>query len=205
LIHVAPPAAPALIASVRAAAARGGVQIVSLSTNRLDPTLKVVVRLDRPVAQLRRGALVPIVRTLSAKSSQLRWQFRAVGPSGATLRLASGYAHGGSAWIRDDLDGCDPSLVVVGRPAIGLFGSEPHCAGDPVSHPAAVGGARIGQAFPLALATRGLQLYALVNGTFYASPPQLGLPLAPVGQATLRRDGTLSLSLGGSLVVLRPA
>jgi hypothetical protein len=206
-MYATPPPPPALVAAVRTAAAREGLPIVSLGSSRVDPTLRIVVRLDHPVAQLRRGALVPLVRALSTRAHRTRWQMTAVDRTGARLRFAGGFPNGGEAWIRRDLDGCDPSYAIVGRPVIGLFASDPRCAGDPAAnpaHPVDVGGAQVGRPFPLTLAVKGLQLYALVNGTFYASKPGF-YPSSPVGQAVLRANGQLVVSLGGVPVVLTPA
>jgi hypothetical protein len=204
MVYSTAPPPPALVAAVRMAATSEGLPIVSLRSSRLDPTLKIVVRLDHPVAQLRRGALVPLVRTLGTRAGDVRWFMTAVDRRGAKLRIAGGFPSGGEAWIRSDLDGCDPSYVIVGRPAIGLFASDPRCAGDPAANPAQpvdVGGAQVGRSFPLTLAAQGLRLFALVNGKFYASKPGF-YPPSPVGQAMLRANGQLVVSLGGMPVVL---
>jgi hypothetical protein len=206
-MYMTPPPPPALVAAVRTAAASEGLPIVSLRSSRLDPTLKIVVRLDHPVAQLRRGVLVPLVRTLGTRAGDVRWFMTAVDRTGARLRVAGGFPNGGQAWIRSDLDGCDPSYAVFGGPAIGLFASDPRCAGDPAAdpaHPVDVGGAQVGRAFPLTVAVKGLQLFALVNGTFYASKPGF-YPSSPVGQAVLRANGQLVESIGGVPVVLTPS
>jgi hypothetical protein len=202
-----PPPPPALVAAVRTAAASEGLPIVSLRSSRLDPTLKIIVRLDHPVAQLRRGALLPLVWTLGTRARGVRWFMTAVDRNGARLRVAGGFPNGGQAWIRGDLDGCDPSYVIVGRPVIGLFASDSRCAGDPAAnpaHPVDVGGAQVGHPFPLTVAVKGLQLFALVNGRFYASTPGF-YPASPVGQATLRANGQLVVSLGGVPVTLTPS
>jgi hypothetical protein len=114
-------------------------------------------------------------------------------------------ANGGEAYIRPDLDGCDPSFVVVGRVVASMFGGDPLCAGDapaPAGHPVDVGGAQPGVAFPLTVAVSGPRLYALVDDRRYAS--SRGVYLAsPGGTATLRCTGQLVFTVAGTTVVLR--
>ena len=189
-----------VVAAVRAAAVLEGLPIVSLERS---PTLRVVVRLDRPVAQLREGSLTPLLRAVT-RVPGARWDVVAVDRGGKRIRESRGLAHGGSAFIRPDLDGCDPSFAVLGRPARPMFASDPICAGDPAAaaaHPVDVGGASVGTAFPLTVATRGQRLYALVNDVLFESDPLVVLP-APIGRATLESPEDLVFAVSATIVVL---
>jgi hypothetical protein len=195
-------AAPAsVVAAVRSAAAKEGLPIVSLQRS---PSLRVVVRLDRPVAQLRRGSLFQLIRAVAPLQGK-RWDVVAVDRRGAKIRESRGFGNGGSAYIRPGLDGCDPSFVPVGRPVMPMFGSDPLCAGDapaPAGHPVDVGGAQPGVAFPLTVAVSGQRLYALVNDQHYESSRGF-YSASPVGSATLRSAGQLVFTVAGTTVVLR--
>jgi hypothetical protein len=195
---------PAVLAAVRATAVAEGLPIVSL---RGAPSLRLVVRLDQPIAELRAGRLVPLVRQLGERLPGARWELVAVDRRGRRLRQSRGFPNGGEAWIRPDLDGCDPSYVIIGRPIMSPFSNDPRCAGDPaapVGRASNVDGAVVGKPFPLTVAADGLRLLAEVDDRRYASRPLLGTT-STVGAAVLRRDGTLLVTLGATPVVLAPA
>jgi hypothetical protein len=197
-------APPAIVSAVRATALAEGLPIVSL---RGAPSLRLVVRLDHPIAQLRSGRLVPLVDQLGERLKGASWELVAVDRHGRRLRQSRGFPNGGEAWIRPDLDGCDPSFVIVGRPIVPLFSSDPRCAGDPAApsgHPSDVGGAVAGKPFPLTVAVDGPRLLAEVDGRRYSSRPLFGTT-STVGTAVLRRDGTLLVTLGATPVVLAAA
>jgi hypothetical protein len=191
------------IAAVQTAAVRARLPIVSL---RSTPSLRIVVRLDRPVAQLRRGSLLVVLHAISPVGLR-SWDLVAVDRNGVKIRESRIFGAHGEAYIRPDLDGCDPSYAVLGQPVTPMFGSDAICAGAPaapVAHPVDVGGARVGETFPLALAVRGQRLYAMVNRHLYTSPPGLYLT-APVGTATLRSERELVAVIGGVVVTLERA
>jgi hypothetical protein len=194
------PSAASEEAAVRAAASAKDLRVVSLRTS---PSLRVVVRLDRPVVQLRRGALVPLLRAV-VRLNRVPWDVEAINGTGTRLRESTARANGGSAFIRPDLAGCDPSFTATGPVSVGMFGSEPNCVGDPAAppdHPVDVGGVSVGATFPLTVAINAQRVYALVNGVLYASQPVL-TSVGPVGRATMRGASRLVFSSGTSTVTL---
>jgi hypothetical protein len=199
-------APPALVASIRSTAAADGTPIVSL---RASPTLRLVIRLDHPVAQLHQGRLVPLISLVGRRLQGRGWEVVAVDGRGEQVRYERGLPHGagGEGWIRPDLDGCDPSFQVFGRPVVPGFSSDPRCAGDPpapAAHPADVGGAVVGLSFPLTVAIDGQRVVAEVNGARYAS--RLMFPgSTTVGSAVLRTATTLVVTLAGVPVALARA
>jgi hypothetical protein len=199
-------APPALVAAIRSIAASDGTPIVSL---RAAPTLRLVVRLDHPVAELHQGRLVPLMRLVGERLQGRGWEVVAVDRRGEQLRYERGLpiGVGGEGWIRPDLDGCDPSFQVMGRPAVPLFSSTPRCAGDPpapATHPSDVGGAVVGRSFPLTVAIVGQRVVAEVNGARYASRLMFPGPTT-VGSAVLRTNTSLVVTLAGIPVALARA
>jgi hypothetical protein len=203
-VHALATPRPALVAAIRTIAASDGTPIVSL---RAAPTLRLVVRLDHPIAELHQGRLVPLINLVGQRLQGHTWQVVAVDRSGARLRSAGGRPNGGAEWIRPDLDGCDASYAVVGRPAVLHFSSDPRCAGDPpapAAHPSDVGGAVVGRSFPLTVAIVGQRVVAEVNGARYAS--RLMFPgSTTVGSAVLRTSMSLVVTLAGIPVALARA